>query len=357
MTNFCRRSRSWAPKIYYYFAWLAVLLELQCYAFKPLSQGSTTLSDDLPLRSRCYYSWRRLSPLASLNSIRGGTSDNDIENEYDEDEASYYDFIASFESELAEIRREAELEAENEMKKIRGLIEPRDDDDEHEEEFIQTEYHGGTDGSNENDQYDGFDGNSDVPNEENIEASSGLEETNKSTDEGGLVFHGGESTKQRDIEVYEDKRGKEIVEELNDDKTAIIVDGDLIGGGITESVGASMGDFTSANEKFGSSREMKPKASKTKNKVNKKKKKKVKSRIGLSVESDTDGGRGDIIGGSVLQTRTCESDEDIALTRKSGVWYYLRSDLGRALCLFIATIIVAILTKRLERQMETEGIV
>ncbi len=357
MTNYCyRQSGSWAPKIYYYFAWLAVVAELQCYAFKPLIQGST-LSDDL-LRSRGYYSWHRLSSLTSLYSIRGGTSD-DFENEYDEDETSYFDFIASFESELAEIRREAELEAENEMKKIRGLIVRRDDDDEQEEEFIRTEYHGGTDRSNENDQYDGFDGDSDVPTEEYIEPSSDMEEINQSTYEGGLVFHGGKSTKQQDIEEYdEDKGGEEIDGELNDGKTAIQVDGDLIGGGITESEGTSMDDFTSANKTFGSSRELKPKASKSKSKVSKKKKKKAKSRIDSSVQSDiTDAGRGDVIGESVLQTHTRESDEDIAQTRQSGVWYYLRSDLGRALCLFIATIIVAILTKRLERQMEAEGII
>ena len=48
-------------------------------------------------------------------AIRGGGTTTDTDEEYDD---TMFDVIASFESELAEIRREAEIEAENEMEKL-----------------------------------------------------------------------------------------------------------------------------------------------------------------------------------------------------------------------------------------------
>ena len=153
-------------------------------------------------------------------------------------------------------------------------------------------------------------------------------------------------------------------EELKDDKVDVQDERDMIVGisesvdvtvDSTEPLGTSMDDSTTERENIGSSRKMKPKLTKKKSKAHKRKKKKVKARIDLAVESDmADGGQVDI-GESLLLTRTRGNDEEVAQPRQSGIWYYLRSDLGRALCLFIATIIVAILTKRLERQMEAEG--
>jgi len=133
-----------APQLYCLVC-LVAFVEFQCHAFKPLSQRSTlSLSGNL-LRSRSYYSWHRSTSLpSSLYSIRGGSSEQEIDDEYDEDDTSYYeDFIASFESELAEIRREAELEAENEMKKLLGLVDNdeavEDNDEEEEEEDYETD--------------------------------------------------------------------------------------------------------------------------------------------------------------------------------------------------------------------------
>jgi hypothetical protein len=340
------------------------------------------------MRCRGYYSWHRsssspspspsLSPL--LFSIRGGGSNEEMDDEYDENDASYYDFIASFESELAEIRREAELEAENEMKKIRGLIERRDgvdevdddDDDEEEgeeeeeEEVIEPDYQGGTDGSNENDNHEGIDGDSDVLQVENVEAipeeDGEQEEANESTDLLGDrdgVLNGDDEINQQDIELEDEEDAEEEVDEvLNDDQIDVHNEMDLSGDNAEsvdfnedsiETIDSMVDDFKSS-----STRGKKPKASKKNSKA---KKKKVKSRIDSAVESDTsDGGRIEV-GESVLITRsTRDSDEEVAQTRQSGIWYYLRSDLGRALCLFIATIIVAILTKRLERQMAAEGV-
>merc|ERR1712216_622180 len=58
-------------------------------------------------------------------------------------------------------------------------------------------------------------------------------------------------------------------------------------------------------------------------------------------------------GESIMPMRT--QDEVIELPQ-SGIWFYLRSDLGRALLLLVATIALSILTQRVQRQMEAEGI-
>jgi hypothetical protein len=360
----------------YHVAWVVAFVVVQGHAFKPLNEKYALLGGSM--RCRGYYSWHRSSsspsPSPSLFSIRGGSSNDDTDDEYDENDASYYDFIASFESELAEIRREAELEAENEMKKIRGLIERRDgvdevdddddDEEEGEEEVIEPDYQG--DGSNENDQHEGIDGDSDVVQVENVEAipeeDGEQEEANESTDllgDSDGVMNDDDEINQQDIELEDEKDAEEEVDEvLNDDQIDVHNEMDLSGDNAEsvdfnedsiETIDSMVDDFKSS-----STRGKKPKASKKKSKA---KKKKVKSRIDSAVESDTsDGGRIEV-GESVLITRsTRDSDEEVAQTRQSGIWYYLRSDLGRALCLFIATIIVAILTKRLERQMAAEGI-
>lgn len=349
-----------------YITCLVAIIELQCQAFKHLSKKSI-LSGTL-LRSHGCNSWRISSPLPSLYSIRGGSSENDGDDEYNDDDdndTSFYDFISSFESELAEIRREAELEAENEMKKIRGLFERRDevvdddDDTKHEEEFIEPEYHCVTDGPNENDQYEVVHEDSDVPPEENFGASPDAEETNESTDDNGNVLYVDESINRQCIK-HNDEGRKESDEELKDNTTDLQAIRDLISG-ISESVDATM-DYTKkvdssmdgSSEMIGSSSssEKNSKSPKKKSKANKKRR---KERVDLTVESKiSKRGRVDNVGESVVVTRTRDSDDKVTQTFQSGIWNSLRSDLGRALCLFLATIIVAILTKRLERQMEAD---
>ena len=83
-----------------------------------------------------------------------------------------------------------------------------------------------------------------------------------------------------------------------------------------------------------------------------KKKKKKKMRINVSEESKLSEHGEQVIdlGDSVMLSK------EVAEPRQSGIMFYLRSDLGRALCLFIATIALAILTTRMQRQMEAEGI-
>lgn len=110
----------------------------------------------------------------------------------------------------------------------------------------------------------------------------------------------------------------------------------------------------------GDKQDIKPKsAKKKKKKASKqgKEKKKEKKRITVSEEesepSDTDQQEVDV-GDSVLLTRVEEGE--VAESQQKGIWYYLRSDLGRALTLFIATVLIAVLTQRMQKQMEEEGI-
>ena len=60
------------------------------------------------------------------------------------------------------------------------------------------------------------------------------------------------------------------------------------------------------------------------------------------------------LGDTVMLERT--GDDEVAQRSQSGIWFYLRSDLARALTLFVVTIALAIITTRLQRQMEAEGI-
>ena len=97
--------------------------------------------------------------------------------------------------------------------------------------------------------------------------------------------------------------------------------------------------------------EVKSKTSKKgKKKSSKQGKEKKKTRITESEdeEGSSDGKEVAIGGDSVLLTQT---EDEVAQPRQSGLLYYLRSDLMRALCLFAATVALAIITKRMERQL------
>ena len=71
----------------------------------------------------------RVAFLHHMLTVRGGDTIDDNDIAENEDDIPMSNVIASFESDLAEIRREAELEAENEMQKLRGLLEESQDVD------------------------------------------------------------------------------------------------------------------------------------------------------------------------------------------------------------------------------------
>lgn len=366
-------------------AYVVASVGVQCDAFKQVKRIST-----LPIPSH-RRGLRYYNPVSSsLFSIRGG-SDSDG---YDEDELGddTYDFISSFESDLAEIRREAEIEAENEIQKLRGLIERRGKEQPSENDI---------DGSKEDDKLENeiVDDNNNEPTddellvqdaEEKLEALSddevttgviqaevgnGEELPDDATDDieqSETEIVGNDDGKEEEtvsVEDDEDLQHDESEElpvepnEISDDAAesdSETIDSDAAH---VSSIDESTIDLDEAADDDDVIPEIKPKkASKKKKKSSKKgkkNKKKVKNRIKVPEESSElsdDGSQEiDIMGEeSVMLTRTTHDDEltEVPLT---GIWSYLRSDLGRALGLFIATMLLALITQRMQRQMEADG--
>eukprot|EP00581_Thalassiosira_minuscula_P010606 CAMPEP_0183722140 /NCGR_PEP_ID=MMETSP0737-20130205/14188_1 /TAXON_ID=385413 /ORGANISM="Thalassiosira miniscula, Strain CCMP1093" /LENGTH=432 /DNA_ID=CAMNT_0025952253 /DNA_START=247 /DNA_END=1545 /DNA_ORIENTATION=+ len=419
---------------------LASVLVQQCHSFKRVRRRYNlpiSAKHHLHLPSHCHPHRRnscKRNFLSStpqlLLSIRGGkTSDGHDEDDYDEDEFTQ-SFIASFESELAEIRRNAEEEAENEIQKLRELIERRDgdvkeeedaeagneDDDVNpesaknvelkvdaeeneteesepaeEEEVIQEEEvdtspdEGGTEANDQtiigSDEVLSEDGNtvdidqsdteSDIEDDAEEESVS-IEDTEDLQDgeskSSGEELAGDETEEEVDDQTQiESDAGNDI-----DEESASAEDDDVLE--LDESdatINDEAADVTSVDESACESSEasdndvnelvIKPKKSKKKKrkkKSSKMGKRKKKAKIHYSEEESdfsdlSDEIETDYVGDSISLTRT--EDEVMEQPPQSGVWFYLRSDLGRALVLFIATIALAILTQRVQRQMEEEG--
>lgn len=373
---------------------------VQCHAFRRIARRSTLpistiTKSDLHSIRRHHLNQPRYQYI-NFYSIRGG-SDNDYENvedqyDYDDDELTL-DFIASFESELAEIRREAEREAENEMLKLRGLIERRGEEEdvaEEEENITDIEDNNNIDDveSNENDQASSIveeeeeELDNEIPEEEEPDTISN-EETNvidQTETESEEVLPSNESEETIDLDSdVEEQTAETIMVEDDDylqyqeitgelpDESVVIDDysGEESDVETTPSSAEVVDETTPTvdetivivDETAGDDDtviDAKSKVSKKKKKKTSKqdKKKKKKTRINVSEESELSEHGEQVIdlGDSVMLSK------EVAKPRQSGIMFYLRSDLGRALCLFIATIVIAILTTRMQRQMEAEGI-
>ena len=196
------------------------------------------------------------------SASRGGSNDPEEEDLFDERGKSAQHFIASFESELAGIRREAEQEAETEIKKLRELIEGKD------EENQQTGRVALTLSSSS------FDDRQPETESFDHEEQPGLLTQEKKTE----AF--GQPNNKTRVSVREKEESP-----LNDDQTNL--------------------------------------QSKSKQKVKHK--------------------------------RPADLGQTITLPppikeKPGSAWFYLRSDLGRALCLFVATTLLAIMTQRLQQQ-------
>jgi hypothetical protein len=295
---------------------LVMFWDVQCHAFKRSQRSALVipsfLEGDLHLRTGKLH--------RQLSSIRGGGDDND-ENELD-DNAAYLEFIASFESELAEIRLEAETEAENEMKKLRSLFE-RDGDVEAEDE-VKYEYN-------------------QVAKEENPDASPNGDNSVIKSDE--VLPEDVDTTDQPHIESdsedgKDDKKLHDNVIELDDD-TCMISDitpeSDDAATDAGEASDARIFYSTTISAESKVNGGIKAKSLKRKTKASKKGKKRVKKTRNFYGDMES-------------------SDDDVAPSLQSGIWVFVRSDLGRALGLFIATVLLAIITTRLQRQMELEAV-
>ena len=308
--------------------------DVQCHAFKRSQRSALVipsfLEGGLHLRTgKCH---------RQLSSIRGGGDDND-ENNLD-DNAAYLEFIASFESELAEIRLEAETEAENEMKKLRSLFE-RDGDVEAEDE-VKYEY----------DQVAIDDGNG---QEEKLDASPNGDQLVIKSDE--VLPEDGGTIDQPHIESdsAEDEKDKTLHDngiELDDD-TCMISDitpeSDDAATDTGEESDTRIFYSTTISAESKVNGGIKAKSLKRKTKA----KKKGKRNFYEDMESSDVGGHVDF-GDAIMLSH--KKTDDVAPSLQSGIWVFVRSDLGRALGLFIATVLLAIITTRLQRQMELEAV-
>ena len=331
---------------------LVMFWDVQCHAFKRFQRSALVipsfLEGDLHLR--------RVKRHRQISSIRGGGDDND-ENELD-DNAAYLEFIASFESELAEIRIQAETEAENEIKKLRRLFE-RNGDVEAEDEVKYENNQVAMDDGNGSDKTD-----IDASQEENIDASPNGDQSDHTVIKSDEVLpEDGDTIVQPDIESdseegKDDKKLHDNGIELDDD-TCIISD-------ITpnsDDAASYAGEVSdtrilysttiSAESKVNGGIEAK--TSKRKTKASKKGKKRVKEIRNFceDMESSDVGGHVDF-GDAIMLSRM--KTDDVAPSLQSGILDFVRSDLGRALGLFIATVSLAIITTRLQRQMEKEAV-
>ena len=375
-------------------------IDVQCHAFRRIARRST-----LPISTinkSGLHSTRHLKQpryqYINFYSIRGG-SDNNDEDQYDYDDEFTLDFIASFESELAEIRREAEREAENEMLKLRGLIERRGVEEDVDVEDDDAELNNNADAveSKENDQASSLVEEEEelknaIPEEEESDTISNEEinvidptETESEevlpSNESEEVLPSNESGETIDLDndveeeetetiMVEDDdylQYQEITEELPDesvvigdysdeesDTEATPNSAELVDEPVPIVVDETIAIVDETEEDDDTVIDAKSKVSKKKKKKASKqgKKKKKKTRINVSEESKLSEHGEQVIdlGDSVMLSK------EVAEPRQSGIMFYLRSDLGRALCLFIATIALAILTTRMQRQMEAEGI-
>jgi len=342
----------------------AASIGMQCNAFKEVKRRSA-LANPYHRHGVKYVNSAR-----SFIPIRGGSSENYDDDEHDE---TTFNFIASFESELAEIRRGAEMEAENEMKMLRGLIEQKGVTKEEDEE----EYDKNIDGSNENNNLNAA---LDIVNAELTDDGSIEQETLQELPGEREIMDQVESESDKEsnydvavetvkIDAVDDDTNEETVEvddedDLQQSESDLPDDPDELSDNSVESdseVKDARGDISAHDSTIDSSEnadceviEKAKSSKKKKRKSSKKGKKKGKKRKHLSEESGLwDEGEDIDLGGSV--TVSCDQNE-LTQPRESGILFYLRSDLGRALGLFVATIALAILTQRMQSQMEAEGI-
>lgn len=277
------------------------------------------------------------SPHHSPRRINRGGGDNDEDVELGDDDDKdinkvYLDFIASFESELADIRRDVEMEAENEMNKLLGLFAVESRGKVEDETEMESEY------------YDSI--SFDDDDDENIDSSNNgvsLEETLKILPSSLSSESYYESENESDQEDALPENDETIISELiikNDSKdepdNEAITDTTTEPAGLTTYAGESRDtqivDFTTIAESKVSAR-TKPKTNKTKTKASKKGKTKIKARQHYD----------DVV---------IELTEDLEESQAGGIWGFLQSDLGRVLKLFIPTMILAIITTRMQRQMD-----
>ena len=295
-------------------------------------------------------------------SARGG----DISDDYGIDE-TFSNFVESFESELAEIRREVEIEAEIEMQKLLGLVDGRknrdEDDDEGETEVVEIdsdeEQPGGqevVDGQqNESEGLDketGFIGGFD--NGEVFFDDGSIDERGLESDINGNEQEAIESFSPAEEGTYDlDERFNEDMGAVTSEEDQHLTTGEDLSQHLSETKPPQSADANNDISEIKLVTNVKPKKRKSKSKKTRTSKTK-KSEI--NVESLTPEHEDCYhVRRHELSNVSNTIQKDIETT-KSRLQFYLQSDLVRALFLFIATVAVSIWLQRLQKQMEAAGI-
>jgi len=299
---------------------LKVSLLLLASAFERVDGQFLPSSWGRGVRHRHHVSYPRLRVDRRYILVRGGSVDIDDPDESGDDDYAQ-GFISSFESELAEIRKEAERDAESELLKLLDLIQRR---------------------GVEEDDYDGDDATALEDNSDDVEDGDGVIEGDSETvmDQSFADDVTSPTTSVSITETSASPGGQESDVSSGNDERVLFPEANLFVGldedDETEPPGPQPSDSSdSVKAELEDSKENKAKRRK---KGKSKSSKKMKKRKQESV--------------SVTATTTLLDGEQIK--QRKGVMFYLRSDVGRALTLFIATVILALLTKHMERQMNEE---
>lgn len=258
--------------------------------------------------------------------VRGGSVDIEDPDEGGDDDDTAQGFVSSFESELVEIRKEAERDAESEMLKLHDLIQRRGvEEDDYDYDDIGVE-------ENSDDDEEGadiIDGNP----EETVDS-----EEVKSLDQSNADHVNSIETSTTETSISRigpEPGGQESqVSSDDDDERGLLFVG-LDEDGKTEQ-SSGLKPSGSDEVELEDSEDKAKRRKKGKSKSSKKKKKRKPEYV------------------SATTTTTLQDSGQIGAEQRKGVMFYLRSDVGRALTLFIATVILALLTKRMERQMSEQ---
>jgi hypothetical protein len=292
-------------------------------------------------------------------TARGG----DISSVHEEFDGTFSQFIESFESELSEIRREAEIEAEIEMQKLLGLVDRSGKlyDDSMEETPDENE---------EMDLYDVLEEADDAVQNADDRKDSTTDEIDQQYESLGVIDESELSVNEQDtsesiLQVEESmseslQHFEEDTYDLDEDDVMPVsvpaVDeidetGELevqlsVDDDTTVELDTTTGISVDLIESVPKIKPKKKHTSKSKKKIATKSRKETESSIELMDHSNFD----------VASTTSSVIITEEKPIQSRGLRFYMQTDLVRSVFLFIATVVITIWLQRLQKQMEAQGI-
>lgn len=341
--------------------YIASLLDVvqRCHSFKQVKRR---------FKPRSFVSRHHITPLRKYYiSARGG----DISDDYGTDDNTFSHFIESFESELSEIRREAEIEAELEMQKLLGLVDRssiRDEDVTEKEIYVdeeQSKLHEAVHDESEegNIEIGGLDAQAtdEMENREEIIDEYGIDDRENESD-----LSGNEQDASESVLPIDEEETYDLDEGSNEDVTVSMAEENVIS--LDEEHHLRTGkdisqDIAETDPPQSVDTNLDVSDVDTVTKVKLKKQKKSKSKKTRASKAKTSKINNESLTGEHDEHAHSHGLSNVSVTKqkdvettKSGLQFYLQSDLVRAVLLFIATIAVSIWLQRLQKQMEAAGI-